>query len=147
LAGYPASYALISDTSSSWTVSIVDPCVTSTLAGLDPYSAMTTSVMFGSAVTQPFTEPSDSISTTFDTTLTHYIYNIAGFYTGPFPGSNICGARSYSISSACSGFLTVTFPVDPNKPVLSVISSSAGDVGTNICTVTSGLSLYSQTVT
>jgi myo-inositol-hexaphosphate 3-phosphohydrolase len=41
----------------------------------------------------------------------------------------------------------VTFPINTNKPVLSVISSSAADVGTHTCTVTAGLSLYAQTVT
>jgi hypothetical protein len=55
LDGYPPSYAAREDSSVAWTVNIVDPCVTSTLAALQALITMTTSVMFGSAVTQAFT--------------------------------------------------------------------------------------------
>jgi hypothetical protein len=147
LDSYPVSYTHVSDSSASWTLTIIDPCVASTLTALSTLNAMSTSVMFGSAKVQAFTEPSDSISTTYDVTLNHYVLTaLPSTYTGPVAGSNLCGARSFSINAPCN-FLTVTFPANPNKPVLSVISSSPADVGTWSCIVTAGLSSYTQTVT
>jgi len=99
----------------------VDPCKTSTLDVLPSFTSMSTSVLVGTAVTQAFTEPTDSISLLYDSIFSHYtLITLPDIYSGPTAGSNICGDRSYSIDSGCSGFLSISTSVSVNKPMLSL---------------------------
>lgn len=136
------------DSSVTWTATITNPCQSTVLSWPITLSAMTNSVL-GPTVLQLFEEPTDNISTTYDTTLNHYTLT-AGAYSGPFAGATLCGQRTYTVSPAtCTAFLTVTDNGgNANQPVLSVYASSVSQAtGTFSCTITSSLTTYSKTTT
>ena len=113
---------------------------------------MTTSVLIGTSVIKPFTEPVDSYSLSDDkydpnylTTYTHYKYNnlLNAWDPTKYAGALICGERTYTVSGAtgCSTILTVTNI--GNKPELNLIANLATQtLGTYNCIVTASLALY-----
>ena len=117
LDSYPAVFTPYVDESLTWTVTVVDPCLTTVLSAFtSPFVTMTTSVM-GAPQYEEFSHPTDAFSAANDVTQSYYWvstpYSSGASYStaksGPSKGVNICGPRTYTITPAatCGVYLTV----------------------------------------
>ena len=86
-----------------WSVTILDGCLSTILSTFPVLSAMTTNFGSATATLQAFTDISDSVSLSYDTTLSLYTItsNSPIVTSGPGKGSTTCGSRSYVIGTNC----------------------------------------------
>ena len=130
------SYNSVTATSSNeLTVTIVEPCLSTTITDTVTFSTMTLSVL-GGAVTQNFVKHKDAKSV---------------LYPNGLPGEDICGPRAYSIAftPALNPATTITTfaVIDATTMQLSVETDEATHEGTYSAVVTVGLANWSSDVT
>jgi hypothetical protein len=120
-------------TTTTFTITVVDPCLTTTLIQPTPaLSDMTTSVFVASGpVTQNVGIIKDQVS------VDH----------GDSTGTQYCSARQYSITSVINTLATAAldstdFSIDASTGLISVQSSNPAEIGTHTVTVTVSLSSY-----
>ena len=154
LAGYPSVFTPYEDNTLTWTVTVVDPCLSTSVTAFPVAAAFVTmtATVLGSPMYQAFSHPTDSYSLSKDVTPSYYTVptpytstaTLAVTPTGPAKGINICGARTYAISPAtCQAYLTVqqstNYAYLTLSPTLaSQITAAAGVT----CTVSASLASY-----
>ena len=117
LLSYPGIFTPYEYASLTWTVTVLDTCLTTALSAFtSPFVTMTETVMGGYQY-EEFSHPIDTLSTANDVTLSYYSVptpytsssGISSTKSGPFKGMDICGPRQYTVTPAatCGVYLTV----------------------------------------
>jgi hypothetical protein len=127
LTGFLTNYATAPVTT-SFTVTVVNPCLTTTLAWPSILSAMSQSVGSTTVITQTAPVVIDGVSTSQTTT-------------------GLCGAVTYLISSTLSSATTALTSSEvtiSSLGLISVSTTNSATIGTHTVTITETISLYSS---